>query len=116
MKKDVPNICENSNVSSDYFLAFGSLTNYLERVAEDDPPRTRHLAQRAFFHRLIPKYDEYFNPEEFNDVINSRNEAVVDKINKSVEKLNVLRSQKVSDFEVLSPLKEGLVKLVLCGE
>ena len=116
MKKDVPNICTNSNVSSDYILAFGSLTNYLERVAEDDPPRTRHLAQRAFFRRLIPKYEEYFNPEEFKDVINSRNKEVVDKINKSVDKLNVLRAQKVTDFEVLSPIRKSLVKLISCGE
>jgi hypothetical protein len=116
MKKDVPNICKNSNVSSDYIIAFGSLTNYLERIVEDDPPRTRHLAQRAFFRRLIPKYEEYFNPEEFKDVINSRNKEVVDKINRSVDKLNVLRAQKISDFEVLSTLNKRMVKLIACGE
>ena len=62
MKKNVPNICNNSNVSYDYSIAFGGLTNYLERVAEDAAPRTRHLALRAFLHRVIPtKYEEYFS-------------------------------------------------------
>jgi hypothetical protein len=116
MKKDVPNICENSNVSYDYSLAFGSLTNYLERVAADDPPRTRHLALRAFSHRLIPKYEEYFDSEEYSNVINSQNAAVVGKINSIVDKLNELRSQKISEFEVLHPLKVALFSLISSGD
>jgi hypothetical protein len=116
MKKDVSNICQKSNVSRDYCLAFGSLTNYLERVAANDPPRTRHLALRAFFHRLIPKYDEYFDPEEYNDVVNSQNNAVIEKINNIVDKLNELRSQKISDFEVLHPFSVALVNLISSGE
>jgi hypothetical protein len=116
MKKDVPNICKKSNVSYDYSLAFGGLTNYLERVADDDPPRTRHLAMRAFFHRLIPKYEEYFDPEEYNNVINDQNNTVVGEINNIVGQLNELRSQKVSDFEVLHPFKVALVRLVSNGD
>ncbi len=116
MKKDVQNICQHSNVSFDYSLAFGSLTNYLERVAADDPPRTRHLALRAFFHRVIPKYEEYFNPEEYNNVINSQNNAVVGKINNIVDKLNELRSHKISDFEMLQPFKVALVSLISSGD
>jgi hypothetical protein len=116
MKKDVPNICQKSNVSRDYSLAFGSLTNYLERVAADDPPRTRHLAMRAFFHRLIPKYEEYFDPEEYNNVINGQNNMVVGEINDIVDKLNALRSQKISDFEVLHPFKVALVRLISSGD
>ena len=112
MKKDVPNICQNSNVSYDYSFAFGSLTNYLERVADDDPPRTRHLALRTFLHRVIPKYEEYFDPEEYNNVINSQNNAVVEKINNIVDDLNELRSQKVSDCEVLLPFKVALAGLL----
>ena len=115
MKKDVPNICPKSNVSYDYSLAFGGLTNYLERVADDDPPRTRHLAVRAFFHRVIPKYEEFFSPEEYNNVVNSQNSAIVEKINSIVEKLNELRSQKISDFEVLHPFKVALVHLISSG-
>ena len=116
MKKDVPNICQITNVSYDYSLAFGGLTNYLERVAEDDPPRTCHLAMRTFFHRSIPKYEEYFNPEEYNNVINSQNNTVVEKINNIVDKLNELRSQKVSDCEVLLPFKVALVGLLSSGD
>jgi hypothetical protein len=116
MKKNVPNICLGSKVSNDYFVAFGGLTNYLERVADDDPPRTRHLAFRAFLHRVIPKYEEYFSSEEFNDVINSQNGATVEKINSIVQKLNELRSQKTSDCEVLQPLRIALVDLISGGD
>ncbi len=115
MKKDVPNICQKSKVSYDYSFAFGSLANYLERVAEDDPPRTRHLALRAFLHRVIPKYEEYFSPEEYNDAINSQNSEVVEKINNIVEKLNELRSQKISDCSVLAPFKVALDSLLSSG-
>jgi hypothetical protein len=116
MKKDVPNICQKSNVSYDYSFAFGSLTSYLERVADDDPPRTRHLALRAFLHRAIPKYEEYFEPEEYDNVINDQNNTVVKKINNIVDKLNELRSQKVSDCEVLLPFKVALADLLSSGE
>ncbi len=116
MKKDVPSICQNSNVSYDYSLAFGSLTNYLERVAADDPSRTRHLALRAFFHRVIPKYEEYFDPEEYDNVVNSQNSATVEKINSIVEKLNELRSQKISDCEVLHPFRIALIGLISDGD
>jgi hypothetical protein len=115
MKKDVPNICPNSNVSYDYALAFGGLTNYLERVAADDPPRTRHLAMRSFFHRLIPKYEEYFEPEVYGNAVNSQNSGIVERIDSIVEKLNELRSQKISDFDVLNPLKIALVDLISNG-
>ena len=115
MKKEVPNICSQSGVSYDYNLAFGSLTNYLERVVDSDPPRTRHLALRAFFHRDIPKYEEYFDPKEYENVINSQNNEVVDNISNIVDKLNNLRSQKISDFEVLHPIKETLVSLISSG-
>ena len=116
MKKNVPNICNNSNVSYDYSIAFGGLTNYLERVAEDGPPRTRHLALRVFLHRVIPKYEEYFSLAEYNNVINSQNSAVVEKINDTVDKLNELRSQKISDCKVLKPLKEILFRLISDGD
>lgn len=116
MKKEVPNICHNSNVSNDYNLALGSLTNYLERVAADDPPRTRHLALRSFLHRVIPKYEEFFDPGEYDNVINNQNFAVVEKINKIVDKLNELRCKKVSGFELLQPLKVELVSLISRGD
>ena len=116
MKKEVPNICKHSGVSYDYRMAFGSLTNYLEKVADNDPPRTRHLALRAFFHRVIPKYEEYFKLEEYDNVVNNQNRVVVENINNIVDKLNEQRSQKVSDFEVLHPLKIALSNLISIGK
>tara|TARA_Y100001936_G_C15555646_1_gene399698 strand:- start:20 stop:379 length:360 start_codon:yes stop_codon:yes gene_type:complete len=115
MKKDVPNICPKSKISYDYSLAFGGLTNYLERVAADDPPRTRHLALRSFLHRVIPKYDEFFDPEEYNNVVNSQNKLVVEKINSIVGKLNMLRSQKLSDLETLQSCRGSLLSLISGG-
>ena len=115
MKKKVPNICSQSGVSYDYNLAFGSLTNYLERVADNDPPRTCHLALRTFFHREISKYEAYFDPKEYDNVINSQNNEVVAKISGIVDKLNDLRSEKISDFEVLLSFKETLVSLISSG-
>lgn len=115
MKKDVPSICQHSGVSYDYRMAFGSLTNYLEKVADNDPPRTRHLALRAFFHRVIPRYEEYFNLEEYDNVVNNQNSAVVEKINNIVGKLNELRSQKISDCSVLVPFKVALDSLLSSG-
>jgi len=97
-------------------MAFGSLTNYLEKVADNDPPRTRHLAMRAFLHRVIPRYEEYFNLEEYDNVVNNQNSVVVEKINNIVDKLNELRSQKISDFEVLHPFKKALGNLVSSGK
>ena len=116
MKKDVPNICQNSGVSYDYRMAFGNLTNYLEKVADNDPPRTRHLALRAFLHRVIPKYEEYFDLKEYDNVVNDLNSEVVEKINNTVDKLNELRSQKISDFKVLQPLKVELTGLITSGD
>ena len=70
--------------SGEHFFALSclaGLTNYLERVTAADPPRTRHLALRAFSHRLIPKYEEYFDPEEY--VIETVNKMLEDQENKN---------------------------------
>ena len=71
---------------------------------------------RTFFHRVIPKYEEFFDPEEYDNVVNNQNSVVVEKINNIVAKLNELRSQKISDFEVLHPFKVALTTLVSSGE
>ena len=112
MKKNIPNICPHSGISYDYRLAFGNLTNYLERISEGDPARTRHLAKRTFLHRRIPKYEEYFDSQEYDNVINDQNRAVVELINEVVEKLNASRTQGVTDFKTLHSFKEKLLALI----
>jgi len=112
MKKEIPNICGRSGVSCDYRLAFGNLTNYLERVAEEAPARTRHLAKRAFLHRPVPKYEEYFDSREYGNIINNQNRSVIEQMNDIVEKLNVLRTQGIIDFDVLNALRMKLMKLI----
>jgi hypothetical protein len=116
MKKKVPNICPNSGVSVDFCLSFGSLTNFIERVSADESPRTRHLALRTFLHRVIPKYEECFDPEEYDNVVNIQNSDTVKKINNIVGKLNELRSQKISDFEILQSSMKSLLNLIYRGD
>jgi hypothetical protein len=112
MKKNIPNICPHSGISYDYRLAFGSLTNYLERVSEGDPARTRHLAKRTFLHRHIPKYEEYFDSREYDNVINDQNHALIEQLNGIVEELNELRTQEIVDFDVLNALRMKLLGLI----
>ena len=92
------------------------MTNYLERVAEENPLRTRHLAARAFFSSCYAKYEEYFFPEEYNSVFNSQNNATVEKINDIAKKINELRSQKISGFGVIHPFWVALVGLISDGD
>ncbi len=112
--KPVPNICESTQVSYDFKLAFGSLNNYLERVEEGDDSRTRHLAKRAFLHREILCYEDYFGSEVFQDVITAKNKDTVNKINLVVAEINERRKLQVVEYDELVELRDRLVKLV-CG-
>jgi hypothetical protein len=108
MKLPVPNICAASGVSCDYRLAYGNLNNYLERIENGESARTRFLAMRSFLNRAIPKYQEYFDPEKYVDVVTPRNETVVTRINELVERLNELRINEVTEFDILAPLRAAL--------
>lgn len=111
-KKPVPNLSKETKVSYDFKLAFGNLNNYLERIEENDLPRTRHLAKRAFLHREIPHYDEYFNPDVYQDVVTEENKYAVNEINLVVDEINEKRRQKVSDYEQLAMLRDKLENLI----
>lgn len=112
MKKPVPNLSSTTGVSHDYRIAFGNLSNYLERIRDNDPPRTRHLAKRAFLHRAIPPYEEYFDPEIYSDVITDTNRETVARINAVVNTLNELRHAEVIDYDRLNPLEQELLSLI----
>lgn len=101
-----------SGVSHDFRIAFGNLSNYLERIRDNDPPRTRHLARRAFLHRAIPRYEEYFDPEAYADVITDLNRGAVARINAAIDAVNALRKANVVDYDRLHPLEQELLSLI----
>lgn len=112
MKKTIPNLRSATGVSHDFRIAFGNLSNYLERIRDGDPPRTRHLARRAFLHRSIPRYEEHFDPEVYADVITDSNREVVAKINEIVDTVNAHRKANVVDYDKLHPLEQELLSLI----
>lgn len=112
MKKAVPNLSTATGVSHDFRIAFGNLSNYLERIRDNDPPRTRHLAKRAFLHRAVPHYEEYFGPEAYADALTESNREVVANINTVVDAINELRKSEVVDYDRLHPLEQALLSLI----
>jgi hypothetical protein len=112
MQKEIPNLCPKTGISYDYILAFGNLTNYLERVEEHEDARSRHLAKRAFIHRLIPRYAEYFDPQVYENPVNGLNADTVKRIDDVVDKLNSFRLEENTDFEQLSQSRKQLLSLI----
>ncbi len=115
MKKPVPNLCAASGISRDFRSAYRNLTHYLERIEAGEPPRTRFLAMRSFLHRPIPRYEEHFDPAQYNDVMNPANEAAIARINQIVGRLNALRESASADYKTLTSLRAELED-VISGE
>lgn len=116
-RKKVPNL-SSKGISTDYRIALGSLTNYLEKIDEEGAtPRTRFLARRAFLNRKIPRYDEVFKPSEYEEVITPENQLIVSEIGISIDEINALRDQMQQDkrelnYDRLSELRGNLVNLL----
>ena len=111
-KKNVSNIQPESGLSKDFKLAFGNLSNYLERIRDDESARTRHLAKRAFLHRQIPRYEEFFDEEKFLNVVNEKNRIYVTKINSYVDELNDWRLKESIDIERLNAIELAMKELL----
>lgn len=111
-KKIVENIQPQYGLSRDFKLAYGNLSNYLERIRDRDSARTRHLAKRAFIHRQIPRYDEFFNEDTYLNVITEKNKIYVYKINSYIERLNLIRLSETLDFKELSEIEHALNELL----
>jgi len=112
IKKEVPNISKNSNVSRDYIMALGSVINFIEGIESDEPSRTRHLAKRSFLHREIPHYEMYFSSENFNNIINDANKDNVNQINSVVDTINSYRLEGIVDYEIIKPLVSKITNLI----
>ena len=113
MKTKVPNISPHSGVSTDFLLAYGSLSYYLECIEEGVKPRTKFLSKRSFVHRTIPRYDQLFSPNEYSEVVTKENQKTVECLNKLVDQLNILRQQESPDFRELSLIHKDLNQLVV---
>jgi hypothetical protein len=111
-KKIIPNIQPINWLSRDFKLAFGNLSNYLERIRDNESARTRHLAKRAFLHRQIPRYEEFFDPEKFSNVVNEKNKDNIEKINTYVDELNYWRLNESVDIERLNTIELAMKELL----
>ena len=112
MKKKIQNIKPKYGLSRDFKIAFGNLSNYLERVRDGESARSRHLAKRSFLHRAIPKYEEYFDPDIYENVITNFNSENIFKINSLINQVNEMRATENTDFAKLSLLEQELFEML----
>ena len=102
--RQIPNILENTGISRDYILAFGSIDNYIRRIEKKEGLRWIRLAENAYFNRPILKYEEYFNHSEYEQVITDKNHEKIKNLDELVEEINKMRENKQKDYEKLSVL------------
>ena len=102
--KQVPNILENTGISRDYILAFGSVDNYIRRIEKNEELRWIKLAANAYLNRPILKYEEYFKDIEYEQVITNENRERVKELNELVKNINKMRENGQKDYEKLSVL------------
>lgn len=110
--KKIPNLIPSTGISADFRRAFGNLTNYLERIRENDPPRTKHLAKRSFLHRSIPHYEEFFDPSVYENVITDKNKETIRNINLVIDKINESRKENLKEDPNLPIYEQELISLL----
>ena len=111
-KKNVLETNLSSGLSTDYKLAFASLSNLLERIAEEDSSRTKLLALKAFRHRKIKGYVEYFTDLGYEDPTNDANTRQIVLIKKNVDLLNELRTTEKIDVKQLQDIHSSLLAIL----
>lgn len=114
-KKYPPNINNKSGLSFEYRYAFASLTNLLERIRENDAARTRNLALKAFRHRKIKTYTEYFDDLEYQDVKTDANKLSINLLDENIMLLNTIRKSEKLEISELEKIEKTLFS-VLRGE
>ena len=110
--RQIPNILENTGISRDYILAFGSIDNYIRRIEKKEGLRWIRLAENAYFNRPILKYEEYFNRSEYEQVITDKNHEKIKNLDELVEEINKMRENKQKDYEKLSVLWKKAKKII----
>lgn len=103
---------EAHGLKRDYLLAFGSLDNYVRRIKNDEPPRLKNLARRAFLHRAFKKYTDFFSNIPPEQLITNQNRGEIEKIDAIVDQLNMLREQGDVDYEILAPLWDAVQNII----
>src|SRR3989344_6090754 len=110
--RQIPNILENTGISRDYILAFGSVDNYIRRIEKKEELRWRRLAENTYFNRPILKYEEYFNNSEYEQVITNKNHERIKNLDELVGEINKMRENKQKDYEKLSALWKKAKKII----
>lgn len=110
--RQIPNILENTGISKDYVLAFGSIDNYLKRIKKGEGPRWIKLAVNVYLNRPILKYGEYFNSEEYEQVITNKNHERVKALDEIAENINKMRENGQKDYETLFCLWKKAKKII----
>ena len=114
--KQIPNILENTGISRDYRLAFGSIDNYIRRIEKKEELRWIRLAENAFLNRPILKYKEYFNNSEYELAITNKNHERIKNLDELVEEINKMRENKQKDYEKLSALWKKANRIIFGKE
>ena len=110
-KKKIPDISQESKVSLDYILSWGSVKNFLDRISNEESNRAIFLAKRSLIDRRILYYQEKFDEIEYEPAINEENKIVVQKINFLVNEVNKIREDLALNREDVGGAYSSLNKV-----
>ena|SRR3989344_468867 len=109
MVKPIPRVGRNG-ISLEYRLALGSVEHYLKQVerykGDELGPRYIFMAARTLAQRPLLKYEEYFEPQEYEPAITEHNKNSVAQLNTVVDELNLLCMGEKAIQTLRSPASE----------
>lgn len=92
--EEIPNILP-TGISKEYFKAFGRLNLFLRSIYEGKTTfRIKKFAENNLSNYRFKKYDEWFKPTRFRNVITDKNKRAINDLNKIVDELNSLVTNK----------------------
>ena len=95
--KIIPQIDNKTGVSCDYINAFAALSTYCLDF-KDKQPLINFIKKRNF---KLKKYEEYFSPESYKDIITDKNKEAILEIDKLVEEVNIkISNQNIENLDV----------------
>lgn len=116
-KYKVPQISKN-DVSCDYINEFNSLffmINGVKRLGEEKYRKVRGLLEGDYLLKDVPVpkfYEERFDPEIYEDVINEKNKRRVKRINNLVGKVRLDLEKKSTDLDEFKKNMRAVVYFV----
>ena len=107
-----------TGVSKDYIKAFGPLNFYLRSIYEKHTTqKIKVFSRKNLLNFRFRRYEEWFDPEEYEDIITDKNEETIKRINEIVDELNslvkrgdiVLKSENQEDYRALGLFNEAIM-------